>query len=651
MNGVRLKQFIHAKGTLSSLFGDFLCPADSTHHRQTNSATYAQPLHGARTRYILAVDMKDSKNNTVGIVRTQTLRLVEADKPLALACGKTVGPIDVTYETYGELNETGDNAVLVCHALSGNAHAAGRNSPDDRKVGWWDSMVGPGKWIDTDKYFVVCSNFLGGCAGTTGPSSTNPATGKPYGLDFPIITIADMVKVQKLLLDKLGIREILAVVGGSIGGMQVLQWAIDYPEFVTAAIPIATTGHLGAQSIAFDAVGRNAILADSNFANGQYHQGPGPNRGLSIARMIGHITYLSEEGMRDKFGRELRGAEHYSYDLGSEFAVETYLDYQGQSFVERFDANSYLYITKASDYFDLDRAYGGLARAFAETQSRFLVVSFSSDWLYTPAQSEEIVNALVANRKDVSYASIESSYGHDAFLLETDKLGKLISCFLEATYRPDPNRKCSPADRRQLTDLGLRTRIDYELIESLIEPQNSVLDVGCGDGELLARLTVDKSIRGEGIELDHDSVLDCVCRTLPVIQYDIERGLGAYDDKSFDVVILSQTLQTLKDPKKAFLEMLRVGKKVIVSFPNFAHWRCRLQLFATGRAPVTRELPFGWHDSPNIHFLSLNDFERFCKELGAGIEKRIPLTGRRLSPVRFAPNLFAEQAIYVTSKP
>jgi homoserine O-acetyltransferase len=600
--------------------------------------------------YILVADMADNKNNSANIVQTQTIRLVDADKPLYLACGKTLGPIDVAYETYGRLNEAGDNAVLICHALSGNAHVAGRNKPDDKKIGWWDSMVGPGKWINTDKYFVICSNFLGGCAGTTGPSSINPATNKPYGLDFPIITITDMVKVQKLLLDKLGIKQLLAVVGGSIGGMQVLQWTIDYPEFVRSAIPIATTSHLGAQSIAFDAVGRNAILADPAFTDGQYHNSKGPDKGLSIARMIGHITYLSEEGMRNKFGRQLRGAQEYSYDLGSEFAVETYLDYQGASFVERFDANSYLYITKAADYFDLDLAYGGLERAFDKTKSRFLVVSFSSDWLFTPGQSEEIVNALVANRKDVSYVSIESSYGHDAFLLENDTLGRLICCFLQATYKPDSTRTCSCAARPQGAERGRRTRIDYELIESLIEPNSGVLDAGCGDGELLARLTVDKNIRGEGIELEHDSALDCVCRTIPVIQYDIERGLGAYEDKSFDVVILSQTLQTLNNPKKVFLEMLRVGKKVIVSFPNFAHWRCRLQLLAKGRAPVTRELPFGWHDSPNIHFLSLKDFERFCKELGVTIEKRIPLVENKPSPVRLAPNLLAEQVIYVTSK-
>ncbi|KKK95032.1 hypothetical protein LCGC14_2676880, partial [marine sediment metagenome] len=293
-------------------------------------------------------------------------------EPLELECGKKLAPIDVACETYGELNEAGDNTVLICHALSGDAHVSGYNGPDDRKSGWWDVMVGPGKGIDTNKYFVVCSNFLGGCSGTTGPPSINPATQKPYGLDFPIITIADMVKVQKLLLDKLGIKKLLGVIGGSIGGMQVLQWAIEYPDFVKAAIAVATTTHLGAQSIAFDAVGRNAILADPNFVGGQYESEKGPDRGLAIARMIGHITYLSEQGMREKFGRKLRSSDRYSYDFNSEFAVETYLDYQGQSFVERFDANSYLYITKASDYFDLKKDYGTLNRAFANVKSRFL---------------------------------------------------------------------------------------------------------------------------------------------------------------------------------------------------------------------------------------------------------------------------------------
>ena len=595
-----------------------------------------------------------TEENSVGIVQTRTVRVVEQDKPLELECGKRLAPIDVAYETYGQLNEVGDNVILICHALSGNAHVAGKNSPDDNKPGWWDIMVGPGKGIDTDKYFVVCSNFLGGCSGTTGPGSVNPATGKPYGLDFPIITIADMVKVQKQLLDRLAIKQLLAVIGGSIGGMQVLQWAIDYPEFVKAAIPIATTTHLGAQSIAFDAVGRNAILADPNFADGQYTAGKGPDGGLGIARMIGHITYLSEQGMREKFGRDLRNADSYSYGFNPEFSVETYLNYQGQSFVERFDANSYLYITKAADYFDLKKDYGSLNAAFENTKCRFLVISFASDWLFTPAQSKAMVGALAAANKDVSYCDISSPYGHDAFLLEPQVLGSFLRCFFQATCGNDAQKPCSDYARSKREpdkfEDAHRARADYELIESLIEPNSKVLDVGCGDGQLLANLVRDKNIKGAGIELDQELVLDCICQRLPIIQQDIEEGLKFYGDNSFDYVILSQTVQTVKNPEKVFVELLRVGKKVIVSFPNFAHWRCRAQLFLAGRAPVTKQLPFDWCNTPNVHCLSLKDFDLFCERLGVKIEKRIPLIKNRLSPVRFAPNLLAEQAIYVTSK-
>jgi homoserine O-acetyltransferase len=606
-------------------------------------------------RVYLTVAVAEIGKNSVGIVQTQTIRVVEKEQPLELECGKRLAPIDVAYETYGELNEAGDNIILICHALSGDAHVAGYHNSTDSKPGWWDAMVGPGKCIDTNRYFVICSNFLGGCSGSTGPSSINPETAKPYGLDFPIITIGDMVKVQKLLLDKLGIKKLLAVIGGSIGGMQVLQWAIEYPNFVKAAIPIATTTHLGAQSIAFDAVGRNAILADADFADGQYHRQQGPDRGLAIARMIGHITYLSEQRMREKFGRELRSAEDYSYDFNSEFSVETYLAHKGQTFVERFDANSYLYITKAADYFDLQKDYGSLTKAFANVKSRFLVVSFASDWLFSPEQSRAIVDALSANRKDVSYCDIDSSYGHDAFLLETEVLGAFLCCFLKATFGPGGEKQpcpCYAPSMRALSQVEQAhwARVDYKRIESLIEPEGAVLDVGCGDGRLLANLVRDKNVKGNGIELDQELVLDCICRGLPVIQQDVEQGLGYYADKSFDYVILSQTVQTLKAPQKVFEELLRVGQKVIVSFPNFAHWRCRAQLLFRGIAPVTRPLPFGWHDSPNIHFLSLKDFDEFCRHLGVKVEKKIPLSKRHLRPVSFVPNLFAEQVVYVTSR-
>ena len=599
--------------------------------------------------------MDEHLKNSVGIVETKTLRVVESDNPLELQCGKSLAPIDIAYETYGELNAAGDNVVLICHALSGNAHVAGYNKSTDKKPGWWEPMVGPGKAIDTTRYFVICTNSLGGCSGTTGPSSINPATGKPYGLDFPIITISDTVNAQKLLLDKLGIKQILAVIGGSMGGMQVIQWAIAYPDFVRAAIPVASTTKLSAQAIAFDAVGRSSILGDPKFAGGQYHDSEGPDRGLAIARMIGHITYLSEESMRQKFGRELRDSKEYRYDLTSEFSVETYLDYQGQTFVERFDANSYLYITKAMDYFDVARDYGTLEHAFNNVSCRFLVVSFTSDWLFTPAQSQGILDSLVACGKDVSYCSITSPYGHDAFLLEPKTLGAVIRGFIDTTHDP-LNRfegsvdESSSRKHHGRIDRARRSRVDYELISSLIETDSKVLDVGCGDGELLSRLIVEKNVTGEGIELDQDLVVHCVGRGISVIHRDIDKGVGEYAADSFDYAVLSQTLQTVRDPERVFKELLRIARKVIVSFPNFGHWKCRLQLLLAGHAPRTRQLPFRWHNSPNIHCLTLKDFDKFCEDLGAQVEQKIPLSKSRLGPVRFIPNIFAEQAVYLTSK-
>jgi homoserine O-acetyltransferase len=428
-----------------------------------------------------------------------------------------------------------------------------------------------------------------------------------------------------------------------MGGMQVLQWAIEYPDFVKSAIVIAATSRLGTQAIAFDAVGRNAILSD-------IEAGRTPKKGLATARMIGHITYLSKESMREKFGRDLRGADNYSYDFNSEFSVETYLDYQGQSFVERFDANSYLYITKAMDYFDLARDYGSIGKAFAKTKSRFLIISFTSDWLFTPAQSEEMVNALVAQRKPVSYCNILSPYGHDAFLLEPETLSRLISGFLATTMEKPKFERPSVISSIKGIERAKRLRVDYELIESLIEPNSRVLDVGCGDGQLLLNLQHDKNIIAEGIEVDQELVLQCVNNGLNIIHRDIERGLEHYPVGTFDYAILSQTLQTLKNPRQVFSELLRVAGKVIVSFPNFAHWKCRANLFFTGKAPRTRQLPFRWYETPNIHFLSLKDFEVFCDEIGAKIEVRLALIGSRQSPVKFAPNIFAEQAIYLTSK-
>lgn len=367
------------------------------------------------------------KEGSVGLVETQKYT---HDDEIELESGKKFGPIDIAYETYGQLDEDKKNAILICHALSGDAHAAGWHEGDE-KPGWWDNMIGPGKAFDTEKYFVISSNILGSCKGTTGPSSTDPETGKPYGLDFPVVTVSDMVKVQKKLTDYLGIDKLLAVSGGSLGGMQALEWAVSYPDSLKFCIPIATTARSSPKQIAFNEVTRRAIMSDPNWDGGDYYGEEHPDDGLSLARMIGHITYLSDESMRKKFGRKLQGEEDYGFDFDVDFEVESYLRYKGGKFVDEFDANSYLYITRAVDYFDLTN--GGertLEEAFEDVEAKFLVIATSSDWLYPPYQSKRIVRALKANDVDVTYSEIKSSYGHDAFLVEPGQLKHMVADFL-----------------------------------------------------------------------------------------------------------------------------------------------------------------------------------------------------------------------------
>ncbi len=374
-------------------------------------------------------------NQAKHIVKEENFKFGEAEEDrLELDCGQRFGPINVCYETYGSLDESGSNAILILHALTGDAHVSGYHHADDAKPGWWDEMVGPGRWIDTEQYFVVCSNILGGCSGTTGPRSINPNTGQPYNLSFPVITIGDMVKTQFRLMQHLKITKWLAVIGGSMGGMQALEWAVRYPDAVASVIPIATTARLSPQGIAFDWVGRRAIIADARWRQGNYRDEV-PEEGLSTARMLAHITYLSDESMSNKFGRSLQDGEDYSFGFERDFAVESYLQYQGQRFVERFDANSYLYITRAVDYFDIAvKSNGNLAEALSQVRAKFLVVAFSSDWLFPPAQSHDIVNALLHNEVEVSYCEVQSSYGHDAFLLEVDTLGRMIADFIRNRY-------------------------------------------------------------------------------------------------------------------------------------------------------------------------------------------------------------------------
>jgi homoserine O-acetyltransferase len=379
----------------------------------------------------------DRNGVSVGMVEKKFFTFADPPNEMSLENRQKFGPITLAYETCGKLNADSSNVILVLHALSGDSHVAGYYREDDPKPGWWDIMVGPGKGIDTDKYFVICANILGSCMGSTGPSSINPETGEPYGLDFPFVTIGDMVRAQKALIDHLGIKKILSLIGGSIGGMQVLEWCVRYPEMALSAIPLATTARHSALAIAFNEVARQAIMADPNWNGGNYYSGKKPDLGLAVARMIGHITYLSDESMRLKFGRRLQDKEDFSFNFDADFQVESYLRYQGTKFVERFDANSFLYITKASDYFALDDQHGSgsLVEAFSKVTCKFLVVSFTSDWLYPTYQSKALVQAMKKNGLDVSFCEIEADWGHDAFLLPNERLSALVKGFLERVYR------------------------------------------------------------------------------------------------------------------------------------------------------------------------------------------------------------------------
>jgi homoserine O-acetyltransferase len=378
----------------------------------------------------------DKDDITVGIVEKKLYTFAEPPDEMLLESGARLGPVALAYETYGTLNADKSNAVLILHALTGDSHVAGYYSPEDDKPGWWDIMVGPGKGIDTDKYFVICSNIIGSCMGSTGPCTINPKTVLPYGLEFPVVTIGDIVKAQKMLVDHLGVEKLLAVVGGSIGGMQVLEWCLSYPEMVSAAVSLASTMKHSALAIAFNEVARQAIMADPKWNNGEYYYGPKPDLGLAVARMIGHVTYLSDESMRLKFGRRLQDKGDFSFNFEADFQVESYLRYQGKKFVERFDANSFLYITKAADYYDVEKEHGNgsAVKAFSKADARFLVISFTSDWLYPTYQSKEMVKAMKKNGLDVSFCEIEAEWGHDAFLLPSERLTSLLKGFLARTY-------------------------------------------------------------------------------------------------------------------------------------------------------------------------------------------------------------------------
>ncbi|WP_292489566.1 homoserine O-acetyltransferase [Methanoculleus sp. 10] len=413
---------------------------------------------------------------SVGIVKAEYVTFFD---PLPLESGAILAPVTIAYETYGRLNREKSNAILICHALSGDAHVAGYHEEAGRP-GWWDGVVGPGKAFDTDRYFIVCSNVIGGCSGSTGPASVNPGTGQPYGTTFPVITIRDIVQAQRRLVGNLGIERLFAVVGGSMGGMQALQWAVSYPNDLCKVIVIAATARSSPQQIAFNEVGRRAIMADPAWLAGNYLLTEPPVRGLALARMIGHITYLSDGAMHDRFGRNLQNRESIGYGFATEFQVESYLHHQGDSFTRRFDANSYLYITRAIDYFDL-AVNGSLAAGFAGVKASFLVVSVSSDWLYPPYQSEEIVDALAANGVNVEYCEIRSNYGHDAFLLESGQLNYLIGKFLD-------NLRVRDVMETGIPTIGEQASI-HDAARVMIEDGVNHLPVLAGTGKLAGIVT------------------------------------------------------------------------------------------------------------------------------------------------------------------
>lgn len=583
-------------------------------------------------------------------------RHITFDGPIHLECGGELPSVTVAYETYGQLNAGRDNAVLICHAISGDSHVAKHDEGDS--PGWWDIVVGPGKAIDTDRYFVICPNILGGCRGTTGPNSYNPRTSRAYGPDFPMITVGDIVNVQKLLVDHLDIDRLLAVVGGSLGGQMALTWATRYPACMAGTVAIATSARLTSQAVAFDVVGRNAILSDPRYHGGRYYEdGPGPLVGLAIARMLGHITYLSRESMKQKFGNDRLSPREVGTQFETKFSVGSYLAYQGDRFGERFDANSYVTLSMAMDLFDLGATHEKRVEAFAPAECRWLVLSYTSDWLFPPFQSQEIVDGLLVGNKPVSYCNVESSCGHDAFLLpdDLDSYGKMIAGFLanlnggsntvEVADRPPMS------GRRPTSIFHDPARLDYDSIAELIPAGASVLDLGCGTGGLLSRLKQRGHERIVGVELDEQAVVTCVERGLDVLQADLNNGLSAFYDGQFDFVVLSQTLQAVIDVRRAVNEMLRVGHRGIVSFPNLGYHKLRRQLAEEGRAPLvavgggTR-----WYDTHNVRFFTIADFEKFCQDDGIRIHRQVALdteAGRRVDD---DPNLNADLAIVVLSR-
>ncbi len=564
------------------------------------------------------------KEGSVGVVQVQTLKLKLPPEGFKLEKGGVLPEIEVAYERCGNITPDNRNVIFVCHALTGDSHVVGRYENDPIPTGWWEGMIGPGKGIDTSRFQVICANILGGCKGTTGPSSINPATGKPYGSQFPKFTIGDIVTVHRMLLKQLGIERVAILVGGSFGGMQVIEWTIRYPDEIDKAIIIASAASLNSQALAFDVIGRQAIVDDPNWHGGDYydcdHQ---PTSGLANARKLAHITYLSQRLLEDKFGREKQQSwieadpafkKAIDRNFGTFFQIESYLKHQGDKFTNRFDANSYLHITLAMDEYDLAERYGGLDKAFAGIKAQVLIVSLSGDWLFTPEQSEELVTAMLGQKKAVSYCHLEAAAGHDAFLTHIHDLKRVIRAFTRDNADPENSYKPKNWELRH-----------YQKVVELVPDGSRILDLGCGDGALLNILRQNHNCTGNGIEIDVEHIIDAIRNGCDVLMEDLDDGLSMIPDNSYDMVILSETLQTIRKPRKLLQQILRVAKEAVVSFPNFACWEVRKHLMLSGRMPKGKQIPFEWYNTPNIHLFTLKDFLYLCSEDHIKILDLIPL--------------------------
>jgi homoserine O-acetyltransferase len=509
-----------------------------------------------------------------------------------------------------------DNVIFVCHALTGDAHVAGMRPGDVKPTGWWDGMIGPGRAIDTDKWHIICANVLGGCSGTTGPMSINPDTGKPYGSSFPQYAFSDAVDVYRMLLKQLGVKKLAVLIGGSYGGIQVMDWVTRCPDEMDKACLIATSASLNTQALAFDVVGRASITDDPAWNGGDYYsegEGKGPVTGLASARQLAHITYLSRELLQEKFGRRLqqnfvdapaedrakRDAEFKTY-----FQIESYLDYQALKFVKRFDANSYLHITRSMDLFDAGELYGGLDKACERIKAKCLVVSYQNDILFTEWQSKDIMASLLVGGKDVSYCHLEAGTGHDSFLTEIGDLSGVVSGFI------------SP---RKPKVMEWQKRL-YKGVTDMVSNGSKVIDIGCGDGTLLNILRETKGVKGDGVEIDIDKYKEALADGHNLFWLDADEGLPMIPDKHYDTAICSDTLQEVKNPRGLLREALRIADEAIVSFPNFASYRIRFTLAFKGRLPVSKSLPFEWYDTPNIHCITLKDFKKLCEAEGFEIK-------------------------------